>query len=432
MFRRIALPGQASLPASWIAPDLLVTESLSPFNTPYSFVRARSAAVAHASKTCDWSWWPACQPIASRAALDARTLITLPTTPSGAANPGEYVWTSQTVSQFRPSDAVSVAILVNASDATAVSSVMPKAAVTIGYDGRSAAVSVVRYWWPWLLAVLLLGLATLSPLPVTWNLQERTLRRWGRVVAGHTPSSLPFSLFQARSGSSWLSVEDSISTGTRAATSGASGCSTFSPRATCAPRWISCKLARSSRLSRRTSVGLALFQVVSAWPTGHAIAEPRDFSGEWLPASVLSMASVCSIGLTYGIARRSGATTRQSFLAAFLLAASSAMLMHARHFFPYNAAMATLLLSLWIGLRTDGRLVRSYGAGLIAGFGFLIYTGYWLLATVVALVHVLRRPFTVRHSSNALFSSLSVARRWWGPLIVRRVHRGSPVFRHVR
>src|SRR5204863_3950339 len=48
----------------------------------------------------------------------------------------------------------------------------------------------------------------------------------------------------------------------------------------------------------------------------------RPESPFWLAASVLSLASVAAIALTYGLARRAGADQREALLAAFLLACS--------------------------------------------------------------------------------------------------------------
>lgn len=139
----------------------------------------------------------------------------------------------------------------------------------------------------------------------------------------------------------------------------------------------------------------ALFHLVSGSGSGYPITEMRYPSGEWLPAFLLSLASVCSIGLTYALARRAGASRDESFLAAFLMFSSTAMLAHARHFFPYDTAMAMFLLALWIGLINPDRPLRSVGVGALSGLAFVTYEGYWLLVLVIGSLRVVRRPYSV-------------------------------------
>ena len=363
-----------TLRAGWVTRDLLVTEFLEPFSTPYiSFAHVRLPVPADPGDV-RLVLVSGRQPIASRDSLTARTLIALPAAQSGPARPGEYSWNSRTASQFDPSDAVRVAVLAGPpSGVVATSPSALQAAVTIGYDGRSAAVSVLYYWWPCMLGVFLLGAATLS-WPVTWGVQQRTITFWRRAAAEHRPLivllgvSAALRIVLALRGGQYFDWDESRYVW---------GVRLFDLLSTGNLRPALDLLLSSPDHPgfRLISLPLALVQVVSAWPTGHAISEPRNFAGEWLPACVLSLASVCSIGLTYRIARRGGASRREGLVAVFLLAVSSAMLMHARHFFPYDAAMATLLLAMWIGLVPGDSLLRSYCAGAIAGFGFLTYTG---------------------------------------------------------
>lgn len=143
---------------------------------------------------------------------------------------------------------------------------------------------------------------------------------------------------------------------------------------------------------RIVGLPLAFFHVASAWPTALPITEMRYPTGEWLPAFLLSLASVCSIGLTYSLGLRAGAAPRESFLAAFLMFASSSMVSYAQHFFPYDASLALLLLALWMAMRNAWPALRSLTVGLLCGFAFLTYEGYWLMAAVVGGVLVLRKP----------------------------------------
>ena len=144
-------------------------------------------------------------------------------------------------------------------------------------------------------------------------------------------------------------------------------------------------------------VGLvpAFFHVASAWPTGRPITEMRYPTGEWLPAFILSLASVCAIGLTYAIAARAGASRRESFLAAFLMFASTSVLISTQHFFPYDASLALFLFAFWIGMKQDGSAWRSLVGGLLCGFAFLTYEGFWLTAAIVGCCHVVKRPRSI-------------------------------------
>jgi hypothetical protein len=154
-------------------------------------------------------------------------------------------------------------------------------------------------------------------------------------------------------------------------------------------------------------VGLvpAFFHIVSAWPTGRPITEMRYPTGEWLPVFLLSLSSIGVIGLTYAISLRAGSTQREGFLAAFLMFASTSFLITTQHFFPYDISLAMFLFALWIGMKTDGGLLRSVAVGLLCGFAFLTYEGFWLMAAVVACLHVFRRPRSpVRGCPSVLFT----------------------------
>jgi hypothetical protein len=134
--------------------------------------------------------------------------------------------------------------------------------------------------------------------------------------------------------------------------------------------------------------GLGPAALQQALHPGQPISDMRQVSGEWLTAFVFSLSSVCAIGLTYAVGRRAGASERESLFAAFLMFASTSMLMHARHFFPYDLALALGLLATWVALSPADRVLNSIGAGLLAGAAFSTYFGYWLLAIVVLGLHV--------------------------------------------
>jgi hypothetical protein len=121
------------------------------------------------------------------------------------------------------------------------------------------------------------------------------------------------------------------------------------------------------------------------------ISDMRQPAGEWLAAFLFSLSSVAAIALTYAIGRRAGASGRESLFAAFLMFASTSMLMHARHLFPYDLALALGLLAVWVALSPSDRIADSLSAGVLAGAAFATYFGYWLFAAVVFGVHVLWR-----------------------------------------
>src|SRR5688572_16296132 len=136
----------------------------------------------------------------------------------------------------------------------------------------------------------------------------------------------------------------------------------------------------------------ALQQILNA---GQPISDMRQPSGEWLPAFVLSLSSVGAMALTYAVGRRAGAGERESLLAALLMFASTSMLMHARHFLPYDVALVVGLLAVWVALSPAGHVAHSVGAGLLAGAAFSTYFGYWLLAVGVLGLHVFWHPATL-------------------------------------
>src|SRR4029453_5065674 len=98
-------------------------------------------------------------------------------------------------------------------------------------------------------------------------------------------------------------------------------------------------------------------------------SDMRYQTGEWLPAFLLSLSSVCSIGLAYAIARATGASDDEGFAAALLMFASTNMIVHATHFFPYDAAMAMLLGAIWLVLDDRPRPLRWIAGGILAGMG---------------------------------------------------------------
>ena len=132
----------------------------------------------------------------------------------------------------------------------------------------------------------------------------------------------------------------------------------------------------------------ALFHTASAFAAGQSIAETRHASGEWLPAWILSLASVGCIALSYGMARRIGASRHESILAAALMWASGSMLMYARHLIPSTSRCCCCsarhgLASNAILAPRDPTLPASSPAS-----GLLTYAGYWLGTLCVAILNI--------------------------------------------
>jgi hypothetical protein len=68
------------------------------------------------------------------------------------------------------------------------------------------------------------------------------------------------------------------------------------------------------------------------------------------------------------------------------------MFYYARHLLPYDSAMALGLLALWFGVGTTRR--DSLLCGAAASAAFITYNGYWLLAGVVLLAHIVHEGRT--------------------------------------
>jgi hypothetical protein len=109
----------------------------------------------------------------------------------------------------------------------------------------------------------------------------------------------------------------------------------------------------------------------------------------WIPALLLSLASAACIGLTYAIARKAGADKKEGLAAAFMMACAGTMFYYSRHLAPYDSSLALALLALWIGLDDRPGIWRSIICGIVASLALLTYSGYWLIASIAAIIHVL-------------------------------------------
>jgi hypothetical protein len=155
-------------------------------------------------------------------------------------------------------------------------------------------------------------------------------------------------------------------------------------------------------------VPLAAFHAIGLRLAGLPSDTPTLVETAWLPALLLSLASVASIALTHAVARRSGAATHEALGAAFLMACSSTQFYYSRHLVPYDLSMATALAALWVGLAParDGK--QFFLCGLLGGAAFLVYNGYWLLTAACLLVPLLREASMRRLPARALAAGLGV------------------------
>jgi hypothetical protein len=263
---------------------------------------------------------------------------------------------------------------------------LPDALFRIGNDRKRPVRSPLRLWWPWLLIVYVSGTAILLH-PSTARVQALLIATVQK-AAGMPPAMLLLLLsaagirtFLVLRGGQYFDLDEGRYTQVARVlellrTGDLNGA-------------IDAVLRAPDHIGFRV-IGLfpGLFHVASAFSAGQSVAETRHASGEWLPAWILSLASVGCIALTYGMARRIGASRHESTLAAALMWASGSMLMYARHLMPYDIALLLLLGAAWLELKRDCGAARTYASGLIAGCGFLTYAGYWLGTLCVAILSI--------------------------------------------
>ncbi len=124
-----------------------------------------------------------------------------------------------------------------------------------------------------------------------------------------------------------------------------------------------------------------LFKVIGVLP---ALAQLGFGDTPVLPALFFGSFSVGLIYLSWRLALSQGASAREALFTAFLVATTNLFFYYTRHLFPYDAALCLFLGAALLGFRRGS--LSHFGAGLLAGLGFLAYNGYWLFGgTVLAL-----------------------------------------------
>lgn len=144
-----------------------------------------------------------------------------------------------------------------------------------------------------------------------------------------------------------------------------------------------------------------------------------DVQMDFLAPAILTIAlaplSASHVLLVYALALSVGASQREALTAAFLTLCSTSLFYFSRHLVPYDASMAIILFGMWAGLQPDsdlnGRKLwrRSFVVGVVVGLGFLTYFGYWMIAAVALVLHVMwQRPSLPHMLQRALFSGLGL------------------------
>ena len=165
------------------------------------------------------------------------------------------------------------------------------------------------------------------------------------------------------------------------------------------------------RFSTQDHLGFALISAIPAatqFRLGHALSRSGD-GLMTLPGIVLSQASVLSIALVYAIARRAGRDRVEALIAAALMASAATMFYYSRHLLPYDSSLLLALVALWFGVGTSRR--DAIACGVFASAAFITYNGYWLIAAVVLLLHILHEGRTTIGSAarRALWAGIGFA-----------------------
>jgi hypothetical protein len=157
----------------------------------------------------------------------------------------------------------------------------------------------------------------------------------------------------------------------------------------------------------------------------------------WLSALLLSLASVACIGLTYAIARASGADQKEGLVAAFLMSCATSMFYFSRHLMPYDSGLALTLTAVWLAVALAPRLHLSALCGLAAGAALMTYNGYWNAVLCALALRVFATSRTLRDAARSGlavglgFAALPALLSLWGlardltPYVVHLVQFGG-------
>lgn len=129
------------------------------------------------------------------------------------------------------------------------------------------------------------------------------------------------------------------------------------------------------------------FKIIGIIP---ALVEQISRESLVLPALLFSLFSVLNLYLIYKISIRGRATERESLIALILAASSMSLLYFSRHLLPYDIALTFGLLAVYFALDEKPNTKTSLACGALGFACFITYNGYWSLAALDMMIHVLR------------------------------------------
>jgi hypothetical protein len=143
-----------------------------------------------------------------------------------------------------------------------------------------------------------------------------------------------------------------------------------------------------------------------------------------LASCFLSLFSTLNILLVYRLARALRADRQEAVWAALLMAASNTAFYYSRHLLPFECALSAALAALVVGLGAPSA-PRAILCGVLAGFAFHLYNGYWFLPPVVSMVFALSwmgQPARIR---LACFLGAGLALGLAAPVLIGTLAGGS-------
>jgi hypothetical protein len=372
-------PWSTTVTLHHVATGLFISDPVPQFETPYlSFADIHFADRFVVPVTDRLLFIDGASSSASAEELQGGAILTISSHDLVASAGRDTIrWNAARAAQVRPVSSLRAVLVYHSVTAflqNSYENVAPgDATVTFGYDGKHPVVRVLMYWWPALLAVYLAGAVLCFRMTArrTAGRAAVRVRHWvtdHRILVLLLTLSFVLRVTLILRGGQYFDWDELRY---------AWGAEIFELLSTGNARAAFFALLNSPDHPGYRLVALvpAFLQVVAAWRTGHPVSETRWPSGEWLPASLLALCSVSVIALVYGLATRTGASRREGLVAAGLAAASTSLLMFARHFLPYDAALAVTLTALWIGMHPRDSAGRGFAVGLLSGLGFLIYEG---------------------------------------------------------
>jgi len=121
-----------------------------------------------------------------------------------------------------------------------------------------------------------------------------------------------------------------------------------------------------------------------------------------IPAIFFSFFSILNLFLIYQISKRIGSSSKESLYVLFISASVMSLLYFTRHLMPYDAALTFGLSALYFALTDKPTFKTSLACGGLSFLCFITYNGYWSLAGLAMLVHVL-----ASHLKNVTLSGAS-------------------------